>query len=440
VFTNGDTAFTRHFPADEIGIFEMNIFFLMMQSCVMLLAFTISGELMAINKYHHTIKILNFSVVMQWLAIVFDIIYCARFAQDGMRAKWQPLRTLADICGAASMLAVTLLLILLAKGWTIVRRKISANGRMKIVGYMTFYTFAFFAAQMWHYFTAHKQAKLSYIYGSPPGMAFIALRCFAFLWFLYASYTTASNYAEKRHFYSKFRAGWGLWLVLVPIVALAGTVIDDYVRTRVMHSLELLLTFIAHAILLGMYHPNLACNKKFPFHTHTPKMLGLLRKHGPRGRRPRTPAKGERPGSQDDLDATTGSSTSFDPHAQSTSVPVLRRAKDTKYDMDEEVKMVKHEMEDIAFLLDEENGNTDDELDFDMEGNRIGFGAAPRERDWNPTSFGSDTVGVVSQHARDHGVSKHGAEVVNGLGGQKRAESARVGVPICAPPRGMTPY
>merc|ERR1719230_96208 len=93
VFTNGETKFTRHFPADEIGIFEIDILFFMLQTCMLFLALIVRSELMSVGKYHHTVKILTFSVAAQWLAIVLDLAYCDRFANDGMRKHWQFLRT-----------------------------------------------------------------------------------------------------------------------------------------------------------------------------------------------------------------------------------------------------------------------------------------------------------------------------------------------------------
>ena len=57
---------------------------------------------------------------------------------------------------------LALLLILLAKGWTIVRKKISAQGRVKIAAFVTTYTWVSLTLQL-HRRWAYNSAKMVYM-------------------------------------------------------------------------------------------------------------------------------------------------------------------------------------------------------------------------------------------------------------------------------------
>jgi hypothetical protein len=93
-FTNGDGVFVKHFPADEHGIFEMDILFFVAQLILVYWSIGIADTLQRNKSYHFSVQLLHISVFVQWLGITCDLIYCARFANDGIRTKWQFLRTI----------------------------------------------------------------------------------------------------------------------------------------------------------------------------------------------------------------------------------------------------------------------------------------------------------------------------------------------------------
>jgi hypothetical protein len=59
-------------------------------------------------------------------------------------------KVLGELCFHASTAMLILLGMLLAKGWTIVRRKISARGRVRIAVYMTIYVCVALIAVVWN--------------------------------------------------------------------------------------------------------------------------------------------------------------------------------------------------------------------------------------------------------------------------------------------------
>jgi hypothetical protein len=77
---------------------------------------------------------------------------------------------LGRLMQGASETVFLLLLIMLAKGWTICCRKISARGRVKIAIFGTVYACVWMSVVVWYYFYADPASTL-HIYQSPAGRA-----------------------------------------------------------------------------------------------------------------------------------------------------------------------------------------------------------------------------------------------------------------------------
>ena len=266
--TNG-VNYDNQFSADEVGILETDIAFFILQSLLLLYSFHVRNALIEERKYHHTVRMLVHSIVVEWMADVLRLIDLGEYAKDGV-GLLRLRRAARTLSGVATMLLI-LQLILVAKGWTIVRRKISATGRTKIAVYMSVYAITFFATCLW-FDVVTDPASVTYIYGTPPGLMLVLLRCFAAVWFTYAVYTTKRKYRSKRRFYTKFYAFFVLYLLGLPALVWVATAVDLYVRAKLLNGIELALLFVAQAVLAVMYNPALSLNKSFPFHANTGAM------------------------------------------------------------------------------------------------------------------------------------------------------------------------
>ena len=67
------------------------------------------------------------------------------------------------------------MLICLAKGWTVVRRKISAQGRMRLAAYMTAYAISWLVALIWFSALPHGYRRV-YVLGTSAGYVVLANR------------------------------------------------------------------------------------------------------------------------------------------------------------------------------------------------------------------------------------------------------------------------
>lgn len=154
---------------------------------------------------------------------------------------------------------------LLAKGWTIVRAKISAMGRVRISVYMTIYSCTLITAYSWSEW-GFDPALIIYKYESPPGEIYVWIRLFSVVWFLYACSTTLRNYPTKSTFYRVFCFLFTLWLLAVPLSSIIITnVIPPWYRAISILVIEQITQFLAHTALIFIFWPS-RFNRMFPFH------------------------------------------------------------------------------------------------------------------------------------------------------------------------------
>ena len=297
-FTNGAGEDRREFSADELGTLEVAAAALGVYVGLGCWALRVRAALRRRRKFHHTVALLFWSVAAQALGCALALAHVATFARDGVGVGWC-LAAARFLWHAADILLVALL-VLLAKGWTIVRRKLSANGRVRVTIYATVLLWATVALELWR-LHAWDRSRYADAGESPPGYALAALRAYAAGWFLYAAHTTRRNYPKKARFYGKFNPSAAPWLVARPALALVGRGVRDHERAIVLYGCDQGLAVVAHALLLFLYDPAFPTwNGGFPFHAATAADLGLAS---------RTPDEGDHALARDEdagVDVDTG--------------------------------------------------------------------------------------------------------------------------------------
>eukprot|EP00968_Pinguiococcus_pyrenoidosus_P002044 scaffold109_cov252-Pinguiococcus_pyrenoidosus.AAC.29 len=143
--TNGND-FLRHFGVDKMGIHTACVLLAVAQSVVAAFATASRRELRRQQKYHHTIRLLIWSTWLMLLAIWLAFAHWAQFARDGRGIPEAHLAALFFQLFAEIFLVMQLLFV--AKGWAIVRHKISTHGRVKIAVFVTMIAGVFVALQV----------------------------------------------------------------------------------------------------------------------------------------------------------------------------------------------------------------------------------------------------------------------------------------------------
>ncbi|CAB3987852.1 transmembrane 145-like, partial [Paramuricea clavata] len=161
-----------------------------------------------------------------------------------------------------------IMLILLAKGWTVTRGRISSSGQVKLSVFSTLYCFCFVILFIYEQII-FDPGKVLYIYESPAGIGICILRVLAWVWFCYATFFTLKHFPKKTAFYYPFWVLYSGWFLVGPAVVLfAAYVIEDYQREQIVNGIEWGVSFLAHAIFLILTRPA-AANTNFPFHMRT---------------------------------------------------------------------------------------------------------------------------------------------------------------------------
>jgi len=168
-----NSGFTQ-LSADDRPIWVIYIIATCIQLIVMVFALLVMKWLRENEKgnlLHHTVKILFASIVGLFVGFLCYTIHLSVFGVDGIGVVG--LVYVAHICFALSTTMMLLDVVVIAKGWTIVRRKISAGGRMKIAAFLTMFFILYIACIFW----AELNQVCSLAFGAPASGPTLTVCC-----------------------------------------------------------------------------------------------------------------------------------------------------------------------------------------------------------------------------------------------------------------------
>uniref|UniRef100_A0A8D3CJZ2 Transmembrane protein 145 n=1 Tax=Scophthalmus maximus TaxID=52904 RepID=A0A8D3CJZ2_SCOMX len=270
--TNGQSLWTQHFSADEFGILETDITFLVIFSMVFLLSCYFANNLKGRQLLHTTYKMFMTAAGVEVLSLLFHCVYWGLYARDGVGNG--SLKILGKLLFSVSFLVFLLMLILLGKGFTVTRARISHSGSVKLSIYMTVYTITYVILFIYEA-EFFDPGEVLYAYDSPAGYGLMGLQLLAYVWFCYAVLVSLKHYPEKQPFYIPFFTTYTLWFFAVPVMALiANYGIPRWAREKIVNGIQLGIHLYAHIVFLVITRPS-AANKNFPYHVRT-SQIGIL--------------------------------------------------------------------------------------------------------------------------------------------------------------------
>ncbi|XP_071806148.1 transmembrane protein 145-like [Asterias amurensis] len=271
-FTNGEGFWDTHFSADQFGILETDITFLILFGLLFMASLYVANVLHNRQLLHTTYKMFILVTFCYVVAMMFFIIFYVDYANDGTPLTNVKMTALAfQAFGDGVFL---LMLILMGKGYTITRGRISHSGSVKIAVLMCIYTMLY-AALFIYQLAVFDPGEVLYLYESPAGFGLIGIRGVCWLWFIYAIFFTLKHYPEKGLFYVPFFFFYTLWFLSTPIMILIATfVFPKWWREKVMNVIELVIAFTAQLAFLIMTRPS-AANRNFPYHVRT-SQIGII--------------------------------------------------------------------------------------------------------------------------------------------------------------------
>ena len=272
VMTNAKQGAGKHFSADQFGIFSTYLVFFTIYCLLGIWLSWLVRQLMRQRFYHYTGWLLTGTVILQFLALACHVANTASVQDTGYEIPF--FRVAAIFFGACSEMSTLLLLILIAKGWTVVRRKISATSRVKIGVFFSLY-FAIYMGTLGSYETMTtnvRQINIVYLYDSTFGDVLLGLRAFGVFWFSHTLLQTQQKFLDRRDFFRTLHIGAIAWLISLPLVVLiARFALADWYRSLTVTVCELVTHFLMHIFLMFLWRPQ-EYSKLFPYNRQTLEM------------------------------------------------------------------------------------------------------------------------------------------------------------------------
>ncbi|XP_045457868.1 transmembrane protein 145-like [Melitaea cinxia] len=274
LMTNGPSGdfWHEHFSADEFYVLPILLAYTFAYVIVMIAVVMCSVELRCRHLLHATYKLFLASLTAQHAGVVLQALAYIRYAHNGIGSPTAKV-TGQLLCGISET-TFLLLLILMAKGYTITRGRLKVAFTVKLTIFMCCYVLTYIVLFIYQA-KAFDPGEVLYLYESPAGYGLIVLRVAAWCAFAYATFFTVKKYPEKNMFYCPFFICGTLWFYAGPLFILtANSYIDKWVRESVVTAVLLFITFCGHVMFLLLTLPVFA-NKNFPYHVRTTQ-IGVM--------------------------------------------------------------------------------------------------------------------------------------------------------------------
>lgn len=261
------------FSADEFYILPTNIAFAGIYVVICLFSIISAYILRSRQLFHATYK-LYMGALGLWIgSLIFLSIAYGVYSSSGYEQFG--LEIVGRILASLSTLVFLLMLILVGKGYTITRGKLTNASTIKIGVFFTLYTLAY-ATLFIYEAEVFDPAEVLYTYESPPGYGLIALRLIGWGWFCYSVFFTLKHYKSKQMFYIPLFIFYTIWFWASPIIVLIAMFgMDQWMREKTVNGVDLFVALCGHVFFLILTRPS-AANKNFPYHVRTTQIGSLM--------------------------------------------------------------------------------------------------------------------------------------------------------------------
>lgn len=265
--TNGDS-WDRHISGDESDMVEITVAFFIVFTVAFIVGLVFARHLLVLNFFHRPYQVFITSLGYEEMALIFETIYYMEYVVNGKQNI--SIRTTGALLHAVSEIMLIILLLLLAKGFTITRGKLSSVSQIKLAMFAIIYAIFYIVLFVWKTeLFDNSPGLVQNDFDNYAGRTIISLRISAWVWFVYTCISTVCVYPEKKCFYCWFGVSFSVWFLLKPSLTFWSYIDDQYwKRVRILKGVDLLICAIAYTIFLFLTRPTEA-NKMFPFHIRT---------------------------------------------------------------------------------------------------------------------------------------------------------------------------
>ncbi|XP_071949458.1 transmembrane protein 145-like [Antedon mediterranea] len=246
-FINGKHNFDNHFSADERYILQTDTVFLGLYLivCSCLLKF----RKLMLKRQTTYYQLFSYSCYLQTISLLFQTIAFWNYASNGV--GFEPLKKLGKMISSTSALLFALLLIGIAKGYTVTRVRLKLIKHLKITVFACVYLFAAFGLYIVHelVYDARNVISKSFL-----ALAIVVLQFIGLAWIYYDCYCTITQKGIKITFCVPFAIGFTLWFIGIPTKVWLSEHFVKWKTAKIVNGLEVATMFYGHILYLIWTH------------------------------------------------------------------------------------------------------------------------------------------------------------------------------------------
>lgn len=253
-FVNGNpdkkhiNPFEHQFSFEQHDVLEVHVVFFVLYTILVPL------QIYALTKKLHPItKLLTTCMVMEYIGAFSNVIHVVTFAFNGVGVE--PLRIAGNFVDTMGQCFLVMLLLLIAKGWTITKPELSH--KYILFGVWGLYTLIYIFLFIWNLTEIDVISDIDE-WQTWPGYLILGFRMCIMAWFFFELLHTfsAEMNREKVRFYLHFGAGFLVWFTYLPILVLIGMNLSALWRFKTMLSIMYGADFLAFAVLTHLMWPS----------------------------------------------------------------------------------------------------------------------------------------------------------------------------------------
>ncbi|KAJ8605207.1 hypothetical protein CTAYLR_000438 [Chrysophaeum taylorii] len=250
-------------PWDEAGLVVVTAIVLGLFATLAAFSAWLLGALKAQDRLHQTPQLLACAVALDAVGATLDAGHAAALARDGRGASVRLVRA-ADFMSLIADGLVLFVLLLCARGWNIIRRKLPAADRLRIAVFATTYACVIVVTFVWRVITEDRAMVAAPYDDGGPGFLLLAFRIFGGAWVLKACVATRAHFHSKRRFFKMLGFAAAQWTISAPFIFFVAALVKDTERRKVAATLEPMLALVTQIILVALFRPT-PDNTVFPF-------------------------------------------------------------------------------------------------------------------------------------------------------------------------------
>lgn len=251
---NGDPASKHLNPFEHQFSFEMQDVVEIYAIFSVLYTVILPFWIYAYQKQIHPItKLLTVCICTEYAGVVMNVFHVLIYSFNGVGAEW--LKVLGNVFGIFAECFFVLLLLLIAKGWTITSMKLT-NRKIVFVfwGIYTVLTAILFIIGL----TKVDDIKNIDEWNGWPVYFIITFRMVVMVWFIVELRATVqkNKHPDRLEFFQQFAAYYLVWFIYLPILVIVATLISALWRYKTILSITYAADLLSFIVLIHLLWPS----------------------------------------------------------------------------------------------------------------------------------------------------------------------------------------